>query len=686
MKSFKVPSSEVPGYSAIYRNSEFKDGTQGTSVDHIKTTYGVFQHMVEEYPDRDFLGTRKLESWPAYGDYEWTSGKDAAKIVDEFGAGLDQLYATHALQGPADIPTQQQPLGIYSINRAEWVLADFAAQRSRRYIVGICDTVGTATAEFIINHSQVEVVVCSMDKIPRMLDRIDQTPKLKVIISMDKLDVSEKNAFTLAFNADTAKAMKERAESLGLVMLDMDEVRQLGRDKPTEASPPSPNDLCTVCYTSGTTGAQKGVMMTHDSVMHSIRGYVLTLKARDSTYLSYLPLVHAIDRTAIYTFMVGHVRIGFYSGDLTNFLDDAQALKPTVMFAPPRLLNRVYDRIVAATTGAKGLKGLVSRIALKSKTKRLVSGQGLKHKVWDRLVFSKVAAQFGGRLNLLVTGAMTISPEVITFFRAALSCNVVEVYSQTESCIAAVSQALGDTSTGNSGTPSPGIDIRLRSVEGMCYKVTDDPCPRGEIMIRGRNIFSGYFKSAEPVNTMDGEWHATGDVGRVNTDGTITILDRTKNIFKTGQGIWVAPERIESAYATHPLVQSVFIHGDDLQRDVVAVVVPDESTFVPWASRIIKAGKNQTPPTLPNLCSNEDVIKALLNELMDHALATGITVPELVKAIHCDPVPFEKAGGGLRTSTAKLKRSAALAHYKNEIDGMFAGLDNSAAPTVLEAH
>ncbi|PIA16394.1 acetyl-CoA synthetase-like protein [Coemansia reversa NRRL 1564] len=367
-------------------------------------------------------------------------------------------------------------------------------------------------------------------------------------------------------------------------------------------------------------------------------------------------------------------------------MDDMQTLKPTVLVAVPRVLNRIYDRIAGATVGACGLTGVLSRMGYKSKTKRIDAGRGPQHRFWDRLIFDKAAAAFGGRLRTLITGAASISPEVLSFFRASLSCTVVQGYGQTECAVGGTVQLLDDPTTGHVGVPVPGVDIRLRNVADMGYQVTDSPCPRGELLIRGSNVFFGYHKEPEKTKeAMEGEWLITGDVAQINLDGTVTIIDRIKNILKTGQGIWIAPERIESIYSTHRLVQSVFVHGDEAQRDLVAVVTPNTTKFLPWARTIVKNGDKTSDSaelSLAALCSNEGVISGLQDELKAHAAATGLTAPEHIKAVYCDPVPFEGKGVGFFTSTAKLRRMLVLEHYQPQLNKLFATLNNSVAPTV----
>ncbi|KAJ2355432.1 medium-chain fatty acid-CoA ligase faa2, partial [Coemansia sp. RSA 2610] len=302
---------------------------------------------------------------------------------------------------------------------------------------------------------------------------------------------------------------------------------------------------------------------------------------------------------------------------------------------------------------------VLSRIGLKSKVKRINAGRSAKHAFWDRLIFNKIADMFGGRLKTMILGAASADAKVQTFFRTALDCNIIQAYAQTENSVACTAQVPSDITTDNVGIPLPGIDVRLRSLPSMNYYVTDAPCPRGEVMVRSKCTFTQYLGEPEKTGEIkEGEWLATGDVGQINEDGTLAIIDRIKNILKTGRGTWVALERIENIYASHPLVQSVFIHGDELQRDLVGVVVPKSESFVPWACGIVK-------------------------EL--HAVKAGLSVPEHINAIHCEPMPFENSPSRLLTSSAKLRRKVVSEHYQDEFDDLFAKLDNSTAPTVQEA-
>ncbi|KAJ2900660.1 medium-chain fatty acid-CoA ligase faa2 [Coemansia aciculifera] len=666
--SFKVPSSEVPGYSAIYRNGQYKDGTQGTEFAHITTAHELFLHHLALAPKSEFLGTRQFNpADESFGAYEWTTTTDAAEYIENFGSGLDHVFAKHApdSQGAAG----QQPVGVYSINRSEWLLAEFSAFRSRRYTVGICDNVGVECADYVINHSGVSVVICSIDKIPRMLDRTAITPGLRVVISMDRLDCSKVNSVTQAFCAETAGvALRKRAKELGITLLDMDEVVEMGRAAPTVAQPPKPEDICTVCYSSGTTGAQKGVLYCHSGYIHAARGLHLSLRHSNSTYLSSIPLAHCMDRYAICMLMFGGVRVGFFNGDYTRMADDMRALQPTVIFTIPLTLNVLYERMAKATIGAGGIKGLLSRFAYRSKQKHLASTGKLDHWLWDRLVFSKLAAMIGGRTKAILSGAMHLNTEVNDFLRIAMSCKVVQGYGLTETMASGTGQHINDLTSGHIGVPSPGTDIRLRSKPELGYLVTDTPCPRGELMLRSKSLFVEYLKAPEKTRkAMDGEWLATGDIVQINPTGTISFISRANNHFKTCLGTWISPERLEDVYSQHPLVKTTFVHGHSDYYKIVGVVVPDAAEFLPWARAVAELPS----ASLEELCANAAVVQAFLQTLVMHAESAGISVHEQLGAIFIEPTPFMEKGCGLYTSTRKLKRKEVIKLYEVQLQKLF---------------
>ncbi|KAJ2833103.1 medium-chain fatty acid-CoA ligase faa2 [Coemansia furcata] len=667
-QTFKVPSSEVPGYSAIYRNSLFKDGTLGTEFSEITTAYELFQHYLAKEPKTEFMGTRRFN--PAdgsFGEYEWLTTNDIAELVEDFGSGLDHVFTKYAADAKGH--GTQQPLGVYANNRYEWLVAEFGAFRSRRYPVGICDAVDVQSAEYSINQAELKVIACSIDKIPRMLDRMAGTPSVRVIISMDPLDLSRPNRLTQAFCAATAgPTLRKRAAALGITLLDMDEVLELGRTTPTVAQPPAPSDICVMCYTSGTTGVMKGVMLTHNGLVNASRSSHFSFRLTDTTYLSFIPLAHVMDRYAIYMMMHGGVRIGFITSDRTGIVEDIKALRPTILVGFPLLLIGIYERMTAATIRAKGVVGALSRVAYRSKRQRLAKKGELHHPLWDRVIFGKLAAQLGGRIKAILSGSSDLRPEVIDFFHAALSCDVIQGYGLTETGGSGTIQRMGDYSAGIIGVPNAGNDIRLRSKPDYGYLVTDLPCPRGELMIRSPSVFAGYFEEPEKTqDTMDGEWLATGDVVQINATGTVSFVSRIKNHVKINTGYCVSSERLESAYAQHPMVQALFVNSHYDYNKVVAIVVPEPTDFTPWARSVANAPN----ASLEELCAKPEVAKELTEVLRIYSASVGLSVGEQIGAIYIDPVPFIERKH-LFTALLKLKRPAAAKHYEEQLKKLYA--------------
>ncbi|KAJ1722875.1 medium-chain fatty acid-CoA ligase faa2 [Coemansia erecta] len=672
LKSFVVPSSEVPGYSSIYRHPDYTGGTFNGQFADITTLYEIFKAQVKNYPKENFLGARTYyPETNTFGDYEWLTTTDVDEMIDDYGSGLDQIYAKHAPDMNEE--TGQQPLGIFSINRPEWLLTELTGFRSCRYSIGVSDAAGIEAYEFYIRTSELEVIVCSMDKIPRLLERIEHTPKLKVIISMDKLDCSKPTLFTRAFNTETTEELKSKAASLNIVLTDIAQVIEMGRAKPTEPTLPKPSTYCTLGFSSGSTSTQKAILITHGALTVTSRAGYITMEQRSACHFSFMALSHILDRYNIYAFMHDVVHVGFSSGVEELLLSDMQALHPTILVTTPQLLSSVYNKVAASTIEAKGVYGMLSRFAYKSKLNRVSSGGGFKHALWDWLVFGNIAQLFGGNLRLVISAAVSLKPELQDFFRAALSCNVTQGYGQTETVGLIITQKTDHISSGDIGIPSPGVDIRLRSIPEMGYVATDPQCPRGEIMIRSKGIFSEYYKAPEKTaKAKDGEWLATGDIAQLNPDGTLRTIDRMGNVIRTASSIYVELEPLEMIYSTHQLVDSMMIHGTLHAHDLVAIVVPRPETFVPWAQKIV----GNKDAELVELCKDERVASEMTREL--RALGARAKAPSkaVIGAVHLEPRAFGDVDRDFLTLSRKLRRFKIVLHYDAVINDLCQKMGN----------
>jgi long-chain acyl-CoA synthetase len=328
------------------------------------------------------------------------------------------------------------------INRPEWIIADYGCAAYSLASVALYDTLGADTAEFIINHSEIPMIATSADKIPILLKLSGKCPNLKIIISMDPLDKSHPTA--------SGHVLQQWATEKDVILYTMSEVEQLGAKAKISTRPPQPDDVATICYTSGTTGNPKGAILSHGNLVAISRAVEQTgindLGPQD-TYISYLPLAHIYERCGIVQALKNGCKIGFYRGDAALLVEDLTVLKPTIFPSVPRLYNRIYDKIMgSAVHSGSFIKATLFKRALASKVAHLKSTGLLTHSLWDRLVFNKVKALFGGNLRIMVSASAPISPEVIEFMRAVFGCHFLEAYGQTE-CTGGLTITLKDDYT-----------------------------------------------------------------------------------------------------------------------------------------------------------------------------------------------------------------------------------------------
>jgi len=456
-----------------------------------------------------------------------------------------------------------------------------------------------------------------------------------------------------------------------------------GKAAPAPHAPPKPDDLAFICYTSGTTGMPKGAMILHRNIIADASSAV-TLElglTQTDVHLSYLPLAHIFERLVqCALFMLG-ASVGFYHGNTLELTDDLQALRPTLFPSVPRLYNKIYDKIMAGAQ-AGGIKTFLFNKAFASKEYYLDHHNTVRHSVWDKVVFSKVAARVGlDRVRVLLTGSAPIAGHVLKFLRIAFSATLCEGYGQTECSAAATLTDPGDqASLGHVGGPLPCNEVKLVSVGEMGYTVADRvhgrddaggnpgiPCSgRGEVCYRGANVFAGYYKdaakSAEAVD-KDG-WLHSGDIGLWDANGCLRIVDRKKNIFKLSQGEYVAAEKIENVYIKAGLVGAAFVYGDSLHSVLVAVICPDEAASKAWA-----AGAGVAWTSLKDLCANA-AFKAEVEKQME-AVAKEAKLQGFEKARQTTLESEPWTPDDILTPSFKLKRADAQKKYQKEIDAMY---------------
>lgn len=636
---FVVLPAERAGESGIYRHKSVGSGKLVERLDdNIKTLYEAFSATVQKTPHAKYLGWRTGES-----PFKWMSYKMAHTRAGNIASGLLELGLK-----------VKEKVGILSINRPEWMLTLHAADMQAMTLVPLYDTLGPAAVQFIVNESELPVIFVSGNKISSLLDTCEKMPTLKTLISYDEIP------------ADSLT----QAETKKIKILTIDELEELGKKTPSQPHPPSGDHIQTIMYTSGTTGDPKGVLLTNNNFMAELAGVTSRLKLEPTDiHVSYLPLAHSFERIVTLAIFYNGASMGFYRGDVRQLFDDIAVLQPTVFCSVPRLWNRLYDKVMTAVNSGGGIKKALFETAYESKVEGLKDGY-LTHSLYDRLVFGKIRDRLGGRVRLMVTGSAPLSSTVMTFLRVCFSCEVLEGYGQTENCAAMTSSIPGDYSVGHVGLPFPCCEIKLVDVPDMNYFSTDKPNPRGEVCYRGPITCKGYYKQDKKTKELidDNGWYHSGDVGEILPNGYLKIIDRSKNIFKLSQGEYIAPEKLENVFVQSEYIAQIFVYGDSLRSQLVAIAVPDFEVLLPWAK-----AHGRPDATEESVCQDREIVAMVLKDANEKGKANKLRGFEFLAAIALSKNPFT-VDNDLITPTFKLKRPQAKAAFQKEIDTMYGGL------------
>ncbi|KAI8344489.1 hypothetical protein BC941DRAFT_408769 [Chlamydoabsidia padenii] len=662
-QNVELKNTAKDGETGIYRNSAIKHDLLATYDKNIRTLYDIWQDAYPRSRKLECIGFRPILNsltQERSSEFLWQTYGQVAERVDYFGSGLRQLVEETTGKVAGNGPS---PIGIWAINRPEWGISDLACMSFGFYTVALYDTLGSDAVRFIVNHSDLEVIICTSNHIGYLLQIQHDCPNIKLIISMDPLNDNNHGAALISW-----------ANEKGIRLHDFEHVERLGKQQQHAHTPPQATDLAVILYTSGTTGQPKGVMLTHGNFLANISSIK---ESFDFTFgqeglLSFMPLAHVFERMVDWLMWANGGRVGYFSGSVDTLLEDIQLLKPTLFAAVPRLLNRIYSKLIQATIYAPGALGHVFRRAVNTKIQAMRNQQGSTHAIWDRLLFNKVKQVLGGNVRMVLTGSAPIAGEVLEFLKVALCVDIVEAYGSTENCAAATHHQVNEYRTGHVGATCLCTEIKLVDVPELNY-LTTDPQPRGEICTRGLTTFLGYYKDEEKTKeTIIDGWFHTGDIGMMDGNGNLVVIDRLKNIFKLAQGEYIAPEKIENVLMNDPMVMQAFVYGDSLQSSLVAVIVPDPETFLGWAKGDDMIG----------LCGQPKVVDALLDHIKKVAQQGGLKGFEIPKAIFLEPIPFS-IESGILTPTMKLKRPEAKQRYLDQIQIMYQRLELESPKAML---
>ncbi|XVE64693.1 hypothetical protein DITRI_Ditri07aG0121700 [Diplodiscus trichospermus] len=648
----KPASDGKPSIGPVYRSCFAENGFPAP-IPGMESCWDIFRMSVEKYPNNPMLGRRQIDNGKA-GKYVWQTYKEVYDIVIKVGNSIRSCGVEEGGK-----------CGIYGANCPEWIMSMEACNAHGLYCVPLYDTLGASAVEFIICHAEVSMAFVEEKKINELFKTfLNSTKYLRTIVSFGKVTPEQ----------------KAEAQKFDLAIHTWEDFLRLGENKQFDLPVKKKSDICTIMYTSGTTGDPKGVLISNDSIVTLIAGVKRVLECVNEqltskdVYISYLPLAHIFDRVIEEAIISHGASIGFWRGDVKLLVEDIGELKPSIFCAVPRVLDRIYSGLLQKISEGGLLKKMLFDVAYAYKFRNMKKGRkhGEAAPLCDKVIFSKVKKGLGGNVRLILSGAAPLSAHVEEFLRVVACCHVLQGYGLTESCAGTFVSLPNELSMlGTVGPPVPNVDVRLESVPEMGYDALANR--RGEICIKGNTIFSGYYKREDLTNEVlvDG-WLHTGDIGEWQPNGSMKIIDRKKNIFKLSQGEYVAVENLENIYGLVSDIDSIWIYGNSFESFLVAVVNPNQQALERWAA------DNGVSGDFDSICQNPKSKEYILGELTKIGKEKKLKGFEFIKAVRLDPVPFDMERD-LLTPTYKKKRPQLLKYYQSVIDDMYKSVNKPKA-------
>jgi long-chain acyl-CoA synthetase len=569
--------------------------------------------------------------------------------------GWQEIASAELLRRVARLSAELERLGIvagdrvavFSTNRPEWHVADFAILGLGAVNVPIYFNESPDRMAYIFNHSEAKAAfVAGAEQTRRLLGIRDRLPTLQRVICADApLDMSSD---LLRYEAiiNDANAGAEHAAQIGAYR--------------RRAAANTPEQLATLIYTSGTTGEPKGVMLTHNNLSSNVTdGFTGTyFDYRTDQGLSFLPLSHVYERVMGYAYLFNGVPVA-YIPDMNDVSRALLEVRPSIIAAVPRFFEKVYARIVEHGRAGPKLKRAIFDRALRvaqqavpwkayeAKSSALLR---FKWRIADRLVFRKIRAATGGRLRLVSCGSAPLAKELIEFFWS-VDVKIYQGYGLTEASPIVSTNIPAVNRTCSVGPIIPNVEARIAA--------------DGEIEVRGPCVMRGYYQRPEDTRatiSADG-WLATGDIGRLDEDGFLYVTDRKKELLKTAAGKFIAPQPIENLLKTSPFISIAAVIGDR-RKFVSALIVPNFASLTALAKqRGLPASSREEMAAAPWVREEIEREVNRVNASLAHY--------ETIKRFALLPDDFTFENGEL-TYTMKLKRRIIEQRYADLIDRIYA--------------
>ena len=576
-------------------------------------------HQLEKYNIPDALATK------VNGEWAKTSTEEYVKKANTISRALLRL----------GVQKNDKIAVISSNNRTEWHIMDIGILQTGAQNVPVYPTISEEDYEYILNHSGVIYCFVSDEEVLKKVNAIKaNVPNLKEVYSFNEISGCKnwKELLELGKDESNQNEVEERKENV------------------------KPLELATIIYTSGTTGKPKGVMLSHNNIVSNVLNSAsrIPFEAGKSKALSFLPICHIYERMVTYIYQFYGVAI-YFGESIEKISDNVKEVQPNVMTGVPRLIEKVYEKIIAKGSELTGIKKKLFFWAVSVGLRYEPNNAngwwyGVELSLARKLIFSKWKAGLGGNLDLIVNGSAALQPRLARIFAAA-EIYVMEGYGLSET-----SPVISVNDTRNKGFK---IGTAGKIIDNVEVKIAAD----GEILCKGPNVMMGYYKDEKLTNEaiIDGYFH-TGDIGIIDEDGFLKITDRKKEMFKTSGGKYIAPQLIENAMKQSRFIGEIMVIGDG-EKLPAAFIQPDFEFVKAWAKK-----KGINLKSNEELVENEEVKKRFKEEI--DGINTKFGHWEQIKKFELTPDVWSIDGGHL-TPTMKLKRKNVKEIYQKLYDKIY---------------
>ena len=587
--------------------------------------FDLIPWQMQTHPLPDALSAREGGSWRRY------STEEVQGIVDQLSCGL----MDKGLSAGDMTDEHRDKVAIISKNRPEWLFADLAVQQAGGVLVPVYPTLHADELRYIFHHADVKAVfVNDKDDYQKLAPLLKDLPHLQQVYSFEPVEgLPLWTELLTAVTPEKRRALDERKAAI------------------------APEHLATIIYTSGTTGTPKGVMLSHRNILSNVLScYPLfeEIGIAGDRALSFLPLNHAFEKTATYLYLYTGVSV-YYAESTATLIADLQEVKPVIFTTVPRLLEKVYEGIMAKGQQLTGAKRKIFFWSLKLAERYEINQPPhplykLQLSIADRLVFSKWRAALGGRVKSVITGAAACQVKLLRIFSAA-GVVIQEGYGLTEASPVISGNRYSEKGRmfGTVGPVLQGVEVKI--------------APDGEILCRGNNVMMGYYKRAGlTAEVIKDGWLHTGDIGTLVEERFLKITDRKKELFKTSGGKYVAPQPIENKMAESRFIEQLMVVGAG-EKFVSALVVPSFTLLQEWYQE-----RGMAYPGKEAAVKDKEVI-SLFKTIID-GYNKWFNSVEQVKKFGLLPYEWTIESGEL-TPTLKPKRKVIAEKYRSTIEALY---------------